>query len=169
MKRQWLCAVGCVLCVALLTGCESLRRKFVRKPKKPQRIVSLSTTQSYAIHRTPLESYEHHYLQWTFWNAELLAGLEGINRLKVARAAQESAAELRKLAELLREPTAQALQPLIAENDACAKQVQATKSLSLSEAGTWRTRIERQQRLMHREFLAKKVSGALKPEGAAGP
>ena len=167
MKRLFLCAVCCLLCAVLLTGCESLRRKFVRKPKKPPRVVSLSTTKSYAIYRTPLESYEQHYLQWTFWNAELLTGLEDANRLKVAHAAQESAAELRKLQALLEEPQAQQLARLIAENEACAKQVQASRSLSMSEAASWRIRFERQQRLMHREFLGKKVADVLKPEGAA--
>ncbi|MBI4355273.1 MAG: hypothetical protein HY597_02315 [Candidatus Omnitrophica bacterium] len=153
----------------LLTGCESLRRKFVRKPKHPQRVVALSTTKTYEIHRTPLESYERHYLQWVFWNAEVLTGLETGNQPKVIRGATESASELRKLQALLEASTAQRLNPVIAETEACAKRFHASMDLSLAETGTWRTRLERQQRLMHREFLAKRVADLLKPAGASTP
>ena len=164
-----LCAVRCLLCAALLTGCEHIRKKFVRKPKQPARVVALSTTKDYTIRRTPQESYEHHYLQWVFWNQEVLTGLESTNRPKVMRGAQESAAALRSLQALLEEPVAQQMQPLITETEACAKRFHVTKSLGLAEAATWRSRFERQQRLMHRQFLAKKVATSLKPTGAASP
>src|SRR3989338_8735827 len=75
--RGWfrLCAVCCVLSAAL-TGCESLQRKLIRKPKNRPKPTPIVTFTDYTRTMTPLDRYRKHAVIFEYWNGELVKALE---------------------------------------------------------------------------------------------
>ena len=158
-----LCAVCCVLCAGL-TGCESLERKFTRKPKNPEQAPSpIITFQDYTRAMTPLDRYRKHYLMFKYWNDELLGALQSpsLNSKRLKRSSTEALAELQTLEGLIVDELAAHLAPLL---DARAKIDRQLRSIGFSESqaqGITRT-LEAQTRQIDREFSWRDVQDRLK-------
>ena len=66
--------------LANLTGCETLAKKFRRKPKKTVKMPRMYQIKKYEKKPTP-ELYKKHYAYWESWQSELIQVL-GQNRKK---------------------------------------------------------------------------------------
>ena len=107
----------CLLAASLgLAGCESVQRKFTRKPKGPvEKPTPIINFQDYTGALTPIDRYRKHYLMYDYWNGELVSALEQpqLNAKRYKHASGESLVELRTLRDLLADGPAGRLSPII--------------------------------------------------------
>ena len=154
----------CLLPVA--AGCESLQRKFTRKPKHQQSAPTpIINFQDYSRAMTPLERYRKHYLMFDYWNSEFIETLQSnpLNPKRFRRASTESLAALETMKGLLTEGMAVRFEPLIEERAMINRELQSG-SISLARANAlWRS-LEAQTRQIHREFLWRNVESQLKAQ-----
>ena len=157
------------VCSALLTGlagCESLERKFTRKPKNPPPPPNpIIQFQDYTRSMTPLDRYRKHYMIFDYWNEEFIETLRSssMNEKRLARASTEALGELRTLQGLLREDKGAQLAPLLQEREAIDRQVQRGVVGTLQAATTLRV-LEAQSRQLHRDFFWRDVQDHLKEQ-----
>ena len=151
-----------------MMGCESLQRKFTRKPKQPPAAPSpIIQFQDYTMALTPLDRYRKHYLMFSYWHDALLDGLEAIplNSKRFRRASEESLGELNILQGLLTDDLAIRLTPIIEERAAIDHQLQHRQLGEAQARIIWRT-LESQERRIHREFYWRDVVDHLAPQPA---
>ena len=159
--------VKCVLVAGLLAagGCESMQRKFTRKPKGPgEKITPIIAFQDYSHAMTPLDRYRKHYLMFDYWNNDLLASLRETrpNGKRLKRASADGLEELRTLQQLLQEPKAAELTPLIEERERVDRQVQ-NPNLVPGVANTIARQLDAQSRVIRRGFFWRDVQDQIKP------
>ena len=160
--------VGGVI-AATAAGCESLERKFTRKPKTPtERPNPVIVFQDYSQAMTPLERYRKHYLMFGYWNGELLEALQvpALNPKRITRASTESLSELTALRNLLESDLAGRLDPVIEARTAIDRQVQGA-SFGAAQAIRIVQVVEAQTRQINREFFWRDVQDHLKTDGQA--
>jgi hypothetical protein len=147
-----------------LTGCESLQRKFTRKPKQPTAAPTpVINFQDYGMALTPMDRYRKHYLLFEYWHEELIRGLQAspLNSKQYRRASAESLAELEALQGLLAEEPAARLAPLMAERARLNQRLQGP-AFNETQAGVIRGSLESQGRRIRREFFWRAVEDQLK-------
>ena len=157
-----LCAVSCAIG---LSGCESLQRKFTRKPKHPRAAPSpITIFQDYSSAMTPADRYSKHYLIFDYWQDDLLDALQSppVNPKRYKRASEESLVELRALQGLLTDEAAGRMAPLLEERAKLDGQLQRGLLMPSQVSGLVQT-LERQARQVNRDFFWRDVEGALKP------
>ena len=167
-SRVWLIA-GCWLLSAVLTGCESLERKFARKPKgPPPRPTPVIKFEDYTRTMTPLDRYRKHYLMFDYWNSDLMDALQTTspNPKRYQRASSESMSELHTMQSLVKEELAARFASILEERAKIDRQLQSV-SFSPAQANVvWHT-VEVQSRQIHREFFWRNVEDQLTPQEAA--
>lgn len=165
----WLVA-GCWLLVAG-TGCESLQKKFIRKPKAPLRPAPITAFQDYTHASTPLDRYRKHYLMFDYWNSQLLDTLQQPDRMNPKRAERtsgEAVTELQTLQGLLRDDVAAGLTPLIEERRKIHQRLRSHSSAP-SQVHLIRRTLESQTRQVRRQFYWRQVEDHLKETDAGAP
>lgn len=78
-RRVQVTLVVTVCAAVCLSGCQSLRRKFVRQKKKAaeEKFIPILEPIEYETSSvSPAERYDHHYQTYRVWERELMAGLE---------------------------------------------------------------------------------------------
>lgn len=164
-SRVWLIA-GCWLLTVGLLGCESLERKFARKPKgPPPRPNPIVNFEDYTRTMTPLDRYRKHYLMFDYWNGDLMDALQvsSPNPKRYQRASSESISELHTMQSLVKEDLAGRFTPILEERAKIDRQLQSV-SFSPAQANVvWHT-VEAQSRQIHREFFWRSVEDQLKPQ-----
>ena len=152
----------CFFLLMVLTGCESLERKFIRKPKTYVRPSPITNFEDYTHAMTPLDRYRKHYVLFDYWNSELIGAFEGqgMNAKRLKRASSDALQELRILQGCLQSDLADSLGRLIEERVRLDEQIQQGTYLA-SQAGIIRRALERQSRDLHREFSWRKVEDHL--------
>ncbi|MBI3320642.1 MAG: hypothetical protein HYZ91_00035 [Candidatus Omnitrophica bacterium] len=148
-------------------GCESLQRKFTRKPKDPTAAPSpILTFQDYTQAMTPLDRYRKHFLMFDYWNEDLMVALQettpnsAVNPKRLKRSSGESLAELRTLKALLVEEVGARLEPLIEERATIDRQLQRG-DFSATELHRLSRTLEAQTRRIHRDFYWRDVEDHL--------
>jgi hypothetical protein len=155
-----------VLLVAGLSGCESLQRKFTRKPKGPQVAPTpIIQFQDYTRAMTPLDRYRKHLLMFDYWSHDLLdaLGSRPINPKRYKHSSSESLLELETMRDLLQEDQTARLQPLIEERAKLNRQLQGGNVPEPSVSTLTRV-LEGQIRQIHREFSWRDMEEHLKPQ-----
>src|SRR3989338_11303377 len=99
----------CVLTIAL-TGCETVKRKFVPKKKEQPKRLSLYEEKEY-IKEPNEELYKKHFLFWKSWQGELAEALGGDNHLKQMSCAESAVVELGIAKSFLAEDKQKELEP----------------------------------------------------------
>lgn len=156
------------LAVGAGAGCETLEKKFTRKPKGPRpRPTPVIQFQDYSRSMTPLDRYRKHYMIFDYWNSELIDALQGasVNPKRYKRASQDALNELVTMHSLLTEDKAAALGALIQERTVLDRQLQAELIAGSRMALAART-LEMQARKINRNFFWRDVQDALKPQEA---
>ena len=159
--------VACdLLLVAVLTGCESFQRKFVRKSRQPAtRPSPIVNFQDYSRAMTPLERYQKHYMIFSYWNDQLIEALHDTspNPKRFKQASKESLAELETLKGLVSDDVAARLATLIERRARIDRQLQSAAFTPSDVSLIWRT-LEAQTRQIDREFFWRHVQDQLKPQ-----
>ena len=144
-------------------GCESLQRKFARKPKHPAGAPSpIIQFEDYTRAMTPEDRYRKHYLIFDYWNSELTDALQHppLNPKRYRKASADSLTELQALKTLLKDQAAERLAPLIEERVRIVHRLNGV--LSESQAPLVLQEIETQTRQLHRAFAPSDVRDELK-------
>ncbi len=155
-----------------LVGCESLEKKFTRKPKMLGRPSPIVQFQDYSQAMTPMDRYRKHYAIFDYWNAELLNALSGgassavssqgpMNEKRVKRASADALSELRAVQSLVAKAIRPTIDALVDERAALDQQLQAG-SLSPFSADRVRHALEIQTRQIHRDLYWRTVQDKLK-------
>ena len=171
-SRQWrrfviLPTAFCLL-LTTLSGCESVQRKFTRKPKglrvAPTPVINF---QDYTQAMTPLDRYRKHYLMFDYWNGEFMDGLRAkpLNAKRVKLASTESLNELTMLQSLVAEDLGAQFAPLIESRARINRQVQTSHLSELTAGAAWRE-LDAQSRAIRRDLFWRKVEDRLKPAQA---
>lgn len=160
----------CGLLSAGLIGCESVQRKFIRKPKAYVRPSPIVSFQDYTRAMTPLDRYRKHYVLFDYWNSELIDAFEGrgVSAKRMKRASSESLQELHTLKGLLQDDLAEHLGRMIEDRQHLNEQIQRGP-YPPSQADLIRRALERQSRDLHRDFSWRKVEDRLNAGPAAPP
>ena len=156
------------LCLALLgvAGCESLQKKFTRKPKTPSRPSPIIAFQDYTRAMTPLDRYRKHYVLFDYWNDQLLDVLQDGNRAnpkRIQRTSTESLSELEALQGLLRGDLAAQVSPLVEERRKMHQEL-ATGSYTVFQLNRVRRALELQTRQVRRRFYWRYVEDQLQED-----
>ena len=156
---------ACCLLLTGLSGCESLQRKFTRKPKGPRAAPTpIINFQDYTQAMTPLDRYRKHYLIFDYWNDDFMDALQRkpMNAKRLKLASSESLNELTALQGLVADDLSDAFTPLIEVRTKINKQVQAGSVSESSANDIWRE-LDAQSRTIRRELFWRNVQDRLKP------
>ena len=162
--RTVVLVAGCWLLVAALSGCESLQKKFTRKPKHAQEAPTpIINFQDYTKAMTPLDRYRKHSLMFDYWNSELIGALQSppLNPKRYKRASSESLTELQTLQGLLAEELAARLAALVEDRAKLDERLQR-EDVGVGDVGAMRQALESQERQIHREYFWRDVQDKLK-------
>src|SRR3989338_1716433 len=169
MGRRWV-GVGMVLVlVAGTTGCETMKRKFIRKPKvvkAPEPIFALE--QTYRPEFPPEVRYGAHFAYWKAAHDDLLSGLETATRMRRERAARQAIKELKGMQALLEGPTADGLGQAIAEMERLAQRLEDSV-LDSHRLAVLRTTIEALYRKIDKTYDLHRARASLKSEAPTPP
>ena len=158
--------IGLSLLLVVAGGCESLQRKFTRKPKILKSLSPIIQFQDYTQAMTPLDKYRKHAMLYDYWNSNLLETLQdsSFNRKRAKHASAESLLELKTLQGLLDEELAGKMAPLVAERERVNQEIQSGAVAPNQADGVVR-RLETHTRALHRDFYWRDVQDRL--QGAA--
>lgn len=162
---------SCGLLLTSLTGCESLQKKFHRKPKTPLgRPSPVVTFRDYTEGVTPLDRYRKHFILFEYWNDQLMTELQQRDRnpKRLQRGSHESLEELQTLQGLLQPDVAAGLQPLLEARVRIDQQLQHDTMID-SQRNTLLQTLETQTRQLNREFYWRKVQDRLNVPVDASP
>ena len=151
------------------TGCESLQKKFTRKPKNPTRPSPIIAFQDYTRAMTPLDRYRKHYLLFDYWNEQLLDVLQEGDRAnpkRIQRTSGESLSELETLQGLLQDGVAAQAGPWVEERRKVHRQLDAG-FYTPSQLNAVRRTLELQTRQFRRQFYWRHVEDQLKEPSAS--
>jgi hypothetical protein len=160
-NRTWVVVAGVVLACA---GCESMQKKFTRKPKEPvARPSPVVSFRNYMEGTTPMERYRKHYAMFSYWNDQLITELQqrDVSPKRAKRASQGALQELDTLRDLLRDDAVAELQPIIQGWVQVDKQLDSTVTAGVQLKSTARI-LETQTRQLSRRFDWRKVEDRLK-------
>ena len=160
-----------MLLATALSGCESMQRKFTRKPKTPRETPTpIIRFQDYTQAMTPVERYQKHYMLFDYWNSELMGGLQSkpVNNKQLKAASKESLVELNTLKSLVADDLAPSLDPLLETRNRIDRQLR-TGNLSDGAANNIWRELEKDTRAFQRDFFWRDVQDRLKPRPAPAP
>lgn len=149
-----------------LVGCESLQRKFTRKPKHPTPPPSpVVKFLDYTRAMTPMDRYRKHYLIFEYWNGELLTALQDkpMNSKRIKHASQESLAELQVLQGLVTDEAAARMAPIIQGRAKVHRRLQGGAVQTVHAIMVMRD-VDAQTRQLHREFYWRRMEDQFKPD-----
>lgn len=146
-----------------VSGCAALKKKFTRK-KKEAKQPTYYQVRKYDI-KPSMELYEKHYVFWINWQRKLLDEL-GKNFKNDKRCIQEITGNLGDMASLLVDEKRATLLPHINE----LKKVRVIidkRTMTTSNQTRIRRILEREYRVVKREFSPKKMTGFIRKEWKA--
>lgn len=164
--------IGVVLVVTLLvatTGCETVKRKFVRKPKgvrPPEPIFALE--QDYRPEFPPEIRYQAHFAYWKAAHDDLLEGLSGATRMRRERAVRQAIKELKAMQALVTGPPADGLGQAIEEMERLARQLESP-AMAAPRLSVLRSSIESLRRRIDKAYDLHRVRASLKSEAPTPP
>lgn len=153
---------GCWLLVSSLTGCEGVRKKFTRPPKKTEEPKHIALPVQEYVEAYPKDiTYNNHFIFWKYWHQELIDALGTTNRKKELECAEQLVSNLESMRSLLAEEKGKELDPYLKE---LSKTIGQIKQGNLSEPKIQYLKrdLEKQKRQIDREFSLNKVKECLK-------
>ena len=155
-----------LVCMSLCAtaGCESLQRKFTRKPKHPaERPTPIIHFEDYSKAMTPLDRYRKHALLFEHWNSQLIDALteKPSSFKRVRHSSGEAMGELEVLHQLLDEEAAKQLEPIVVKRRRLDERLQDGTYMP-GEMMAIQRMLERQARRIKGEFFWRKVEDRLR-------
>ncbi|MBL7197854.1 MAG: hypothetical protein ISS47_07115 [Candidatus Omnitrophica bacterium] len=146
-------------------GCESFRKKFIRKPKgKPKEEEMVIVPKDYSKLQLPIdEAYIQYYTYWKAWHNELLTFLvEGQNKKKIISCFEQAILNLNRMKDLLEnEEKISLLDGYVGETSSLAEEIK-NKTLAMITTGRIKNQSEQLLRNIQRDFSFSKIKDDLK-------
>lgn len=147
------------------SGCESFRRKFIRKPKeKPRTEDMVIVPKDYSQLQLPVDkAYTQYYTYWKAWHNELLTFLaEGTSKKKIISCFEQTILNLNRMKDLLEnEEKINLLEKYVDETVSLAQEVKE-KTLMMIMTNRIKNQSLRLLRNIQRDFSFSKVRDDLK-------
>ena len=157
MKRDkvFVATVFFVSCILLLTGCESLRRKFTRTKKKEEsQEVVIITPRDYSAHPLPSDVlYKQYFNYWKSWNEELVTSLnDSLSHKKIVDCANQSLINLKKMATYLTDEKAKEIGVFIKKTADLKADMEANTAMLPAQMDGYKYTAERILSSVNRQF-----------------
>lgn len=158
-----LTTVYCLLSTQI--GCESFRKKFIRKPKyQPPPEEMVIEPKDYSKLQLPVnKAYIQYYTYWKAWHNELLNFLNPTgSKKKILSCFEQTLLNLSRMRDLLaNEDKINLLEDYITKVSSLEKEVE-TKEIAMISFSRFRTQSEQLLRNIQRDFSFSKVKDSLK-------
>lgn len=140
-----------------LSGCETLKKKFIRKPRHDKKAAAVIVPQDYKGIYSNDVLYNNHFVYWRTWTEDLIDCLatKGSNKREVL-AARRAVEDLERMKDLLISPKKEALGSHIKVYQRVLNKVEIGQPNEVNAAGI-RHDLEREKRVILREFETKEV------------
>jgi hypothetical protein len=168
MKRdaqKALVGAGILICVFLLTGCESLRKKFTRKRKNVETEEPMVIApRDYSAHPFPSDVlYKQYFVYWKSWNQELVVSLNDLaSYKKIVDCVEQSLVNLKKMQSYLNEAKAVEIEVYIKKTEDLKATIERVKNLPPVRMTSLRYDADRILSSVNRLFDLKKMRDHLK-------
>lgn len=144
-----------------LSGCATLRKKFVRPPKKTKKTTPVLVTQDYKGIYTSEVLYNNHFTYWKGWTEELMESLfSGLSNKRQVQSANLAIEDMKRMQDLLNTPKKEQLSSHIKIYEDILKKLKLGQP-SRTDAVRMKNELEVQRRVIIREFETRKVKGFL--------
>ena len=147
------------------TGCETVQKKFTRKPKEPRHkpaTVYIDQGGPYQKKYSNEYYYKTHFTFWTSWHEELLGDLDG-NQKKMQRSAGETWNHLTEMSKYLRPEKQTELKPLMDDFEKIYRKIEKG-NFRASDQPMFRSELEKIGRIIASNFYYDKVKDSLIPD-----
>ena len=153
-----------VLGVMTLAGCETLPKKFIRKPAKPEHTPSVVYVEQGTYQKKFSNEYYYktHFTLWKTWQDEVMLNLGG-NAKKVSRSAEEAYSHLEQMGRYLKPEKQTELKPLLEESKRYMEHFEGGTD-SRSAAMAMKSDLETLRRRIANDFYYDKVKADILPE-----
>ena len=158
MKRPIAVLVALVLILSL-SGCDALQKKFTRKKKAAIKMPRFYQLRKYEKKPSP-ELYKKHFGYWESWQGTLIVVLSQNNK-KDKRCIEEAIGQLKDMQYILVSEKGEEMQPHI-ETMERARNIIFKGDLSFANKDTVRMTLEKEDRVIKRDFSYSKVRNFLK-------
>lgn len=146
-----------VIFVLSLSGCATLKKKFVRPPKKGKKTTPVLVTQDYKGIYSNEVLYNNHFTYWKGWTEELMESLlSGLSNKRQVQSANLAIDDMKRMRDLLNSPKKEALSPHIKIYEYVSARVKLGQP-SRMDAVRMRNELEKERRVVIREFETRKV------------
>lgn len=152
----------CLILVISLTGCESLVKKFTRKPKgPPKKEEPVIVPQAYVLMPTE-QAYRQYFLFWKSWQDETISALtDSGNQKKRAASMSRVLEHLENMKNYLNAQTQEKLDKHIQILQNINDQI-SSGNLNPIIISRFKTKLEKEKLLIEREFNYSKIKDKLK-------
>ncbi|MEK7849973.1 MAG: hypothetical protein AAB213_04090 [Candidatus Omnitrophota bacterium] len=164
-KKRMLVFVVILSGIFMLTGCESLRKKFTRKRKsRESQDQMIIVPRDYSAHPFPSDvMYKQYFIYWKSWNQELITSLNDYSSYKkILDCVEQAIMNLKKMTTYLNEDKSKELDVYIKKTEALKTQIVASKAMPPSRMTMLRYDAERILSSVNRLFDLKKMKEHLK-------
>lgn len=151
--------------IFMLTGCESIRKKFTRKRKdRESQDQMIIVPRDYSAHPFPSDvMYKQYFIYWKSWNQELITSLNDYSSYKkILDCVEQAIINLKKMATYLNEDKSKELEVYIKRTEDLKTQIVASKAMPPSRMTMLRYDAERILSSVNRLFDLKKMKEHLK-------
>jgi len=156
LKRLTLLAVALIF-VLNLFGCATLKKKFVRPPKKGKKTTPILVTQDYKGIYTNEVLYNNHFVYWKGWTDQLTESLLfDLSNKRQIQSANLAIDDIKRMQDLLKSPKKEALSLYIKFYEDILKKLKSGRP-NRNEAVRMGNELERQKRNIIRKFETRKV------------
>lgn len=147
-----------------LSGCETLKKKFIRKPKAGKKVSPVLVPQDYKGIYPNSALYDNHFIYWRTWTDDLMDCLsnESSNKRQVL-AANRAVEDLERMQDLLKSPKKEALAAHIKVYERVLDKVRLVRPNKVLADSLWHD-LETQRRLIIMEFEPKEVKAFILKE-----
>ena len=151
--------------VFLLSGCETLRKKFTRKRKNKESTETVVIVpRDYSAHPFPNDVlYKQYFVYWKSWNQELVSSLsEAENYKKIDECVDQSLANMKKMQAYLKEEKGKEFEVFVKKTEVLKEEIMAAKNMPPSRMNILRYSADRILSNVNRNFDLKKMKDHLK-------
>lgn len=148
-----------VIFVLNLSACATLKKKFVRPPKKGKKTTPILVTQDYKGIYSNEVLYNNHFVYWRGWTEELMESLfSGLSNKRQVQNATAAIDDMKRMQDLLNSPKKEALSPHIKVYERILAKLKLGQPNRV-DAVRMRNELEKERRVIIREFETRKAKG----------
>ncbi len=165
MKINKLFCIAIALAVLMISGCETIPKKFIRKKKELSHVPSAVYLQNEGEYQKQFSNeyyYKNHYTLWKSWHDDLMDNVSG-NSKKARRCADEAYSHLDQMIKYLKPEKQPELKSLVDDLGRYRDKINKG-SYSRAEGGAIKAELEKLRRMVANDFYYNKVKEDILPD-----